>query len=93
VVRGRLWRCANPSLPAPERQRLVAELMAARRSVAAARRSGDASALAWARAAVDAAKRGLGERGPVWWADGAPDYNRLLVRGTPYAGWHAEHRP
>lgn len=25
------------------------------------------------RARVDAAKHGLGERGPVWWDDGAPD--------------------
>ena len=40
------------------------------------------------RAAVDAAKRALGERGPVWWTDGAPDLNRRLARNTPYAGWH-----
>ena len=25
------------------------------------------------------------ERGPVWRTDGAPDYNRRLVRDTPYA--------
>ena len=31
----------------------------------------------------------LGERGPVWWTDGAPDYHRVLVRNSPYAGWHA----
>ncbi len=42
-----------------------------------------------ARAAVDAAKVGLGERGPVWWDDGEPDYNRRLVRNTPYATWYA----
>jgi hypothetical protein len=41
-----------------------------------------------ARQAVDAAKRGLGERGPLWWNDGAPDYNRRMVRNTPYAGWY-----
>ena len=90
VVRGRLWRCADPSLPAADRLRLVGELMAARRDVAAAQRTRNAVALAWARTAVDAAKRGLGERGPVWWTDGAPDYNRHLVHGTPYAGWHVE---
>ena len=90
VVRGRLWRCANPALPAAERERLVRELMAARRAVAGARRAGNAAGLAAARAAVDAAKRGLGERGPVWWADGAPDYNRQLARNTPYAAWYAE---
>ena len=89
VVRGRLWRCADPSLPAAERRRLVADLMAARRAVAAGRRAGDAAVDAAARAAVDAAKRGLGERGPVWWTDGAPDYNRRLARNTPYAAWVA----
>ena len=89
VVRGRLWRCSDPSLPSADRERLVAELMAARRAVAAARQAADTGALASARAAVDLAKRGLGERGPVWWAEGAPDYNRRLVSGTPYAAWHA----
>ena len=93
VVRGRLWRCANPHLPEAERQRLVRELMAARRAMGAARRQGDLPALAQARAAVDAAKVALGERGPVWWNDGAPDYNRRLVKNTPYAGWHAEREP
>ena len=48
---------------------------------------GDAAALAAARGAVDAAKVALGERGPVWWGDGAPDYNRRMARGTPYADW------
>jgi hypothetical protein len=36
---------------------------------------------------VDAAKRALGERGPPWWDDGAPDYNRKMVGKTPYADW------
>nr|WP_244496706.1 hypothetical protein [Aureimonas ureilytica] len=44
---------------------------------------------ATARQAVDRAKRALGERGPVWWSDGAPDLNRRLVRNTPYADWYA----
>lgn len=89
VVRDRLWRCTDPSLPSAERQRLVADLMAARRAVAAALRSGDADAVAAARTSVDVAKRGLGERGPVWWDDGTPDYTRRLVRNTPYAAWFA----
>ena len=54
-------------------QTLVRELMNARRSRD--------------RASVDAAKRALGERGPVWWDDGAPDFNRHLAKNTPYAGW------
>lgn len=90
VVRGRLWRCSNPSLSAAERARLTRELMSARRAVRAALGGEDAAALAAARAAVDAAKRALGERGTVWWSDGAPDYNRRLVANTPYAGWYAE---
>jgi hypothetical protein len=81
---------ANPALPPEWRAALTRELMAARRRVAAANRAGDADALREAPAAVDAAKRALGERGPVWWADGAPDLNRRLARGTPYAAWYAE---
>ena len=42
-----------------------------------------------ARARVDAAKVALGERGPVWWTDGAPDLNRHLAKNTPYADWFA----
>ena len=89
VVRGRLWRRANPALTEDERQRLVAQLMAARRAVAAAKRAGDAGAEAQAHAAVDAAKVAVGERGPVWWDDGAPDLNRHMARNTPYAAWFA----
>jgi hypothetical protein len=89
VVRGRLWRMANPGLPECQRQALVQALMTARRAVGTARRAGDAAALVAARAAVDRAKRGLGERGPVWWNDGAPDLNRRMARTTDYAGWLA----
>ena len=59
--------------------------MAARRAVGTALRADDATAVKAARARVDAAKIALGERGPVWWSDGAPDYNRRLVKNTPYA--------
>ena len=90
VVRGRLWRRANPALSEADRTALVQELMSARRAVGAARRASDPAAERVARAAVDAAKLALGERGPVWWADGAPDYNRRTVRGTPYAAWYAQ---
>jgi hypothetical protein len=91
VVRGRLWRRANPNLGEDERQSLVATLMAARRAVAAARRAGNVSAEADAHTAVDAAKHGLGERGPVWWTDGAPNLNRHMARNTHYAAWFAGH--
>lgn len=89
VVRGRLWRRTNPDLPEDARQALVQQLMSARRAVRAARRAGDKDAEAQAHAAVDVAKQALGERGPVWWTDGAPDLNRRLIRNTPYAAWFA----
>jgi hypothetical protein len=88
VVRGRLWRKANPHLPANECKQLVADLMSARRAVKDA--TGDEEATRAARKAVDAAKVALGERGPVWWTDGAPDLNRHMARTTCYADWFAE---
>lgn len=87
TVRGRLWRCSDPGLPTGDRATLVRDLMAARRAVGAAKRAADRAAEAEAHAAVDRAKRGLGERGPVWWDDGAPDLNRHMARNTPYADW------
>lgn len=90
VVAGRLWRKSNPALAPEQRQEMVNRLMAARRQVGLARKAADPAAERSARAAVDAAKRDLGERGPVWWSDGAPDYNRKMVHNTPYAGWYAE---
>jgi hypothetical protein len=89
VVRGRLWRMADPSLSESDRDRFVKTLMTARREVGAARRGGDAEREAAARADVDRAKRALGERGPVWWSDGAPDFNRHMARTTLYADWLA----
>lgn len=89
VVRGRLWRTADPGLAPDVRQALVDALMRARRAVGVAKKAGDPAAERAARADVDAAKRALGERGPVWWTDGAPDYNRKLASNTPYADWFA----
>jgi len=87
VVRGRLWRASNPGLRADVRQRLVDELMNARRAVKTALNVEDTEGLRAARAKVQAAKEALGERGEVWWDDGAPDLNRRLVGNTPYAEW------
>ena len=87
VVAGVLWRTANPDLEPERRQALVQQLMNARRGLRDAEfRTEAARAL---RRAVDDAKRGLGERGLVWWTDGAPDLNRRRVEGTPYAAWFA----
>jgi len=63
--------------------------MDARREVGAAARANDGDRLAAARAAVQAAKVALGERGAPWWTDDAPDYNRHLVKNSPYAQWYA----
>ena len=89
VVAGRLWRTSNPDLAPDVRQQLVDQLMTARRQVGLAKKAGDTEAERAARSAVDAAKRALGERGPVWWTDGAPDLNRRMVANTPYADWYA----
>jgi hypothetical protein len=40
-----------------------------------------------ARALVGSAKVALGERGPVWWEDGSPDFNRYHVRKHALCGW------
>ena len=90
VVRGRLWRAANPQLSDEDRARWTSALMDARRAVSAAKRGDDAAAERRARRGVQRAKVALGERGAVWWTDGAPDYNRRLARNTPYAAWFEE---
>jgi hypothetical protein len=87
VVRGRLWRLSNPSLEPEAHERLVRDLMNARRAV---KECTDSKERIAARLRVDAAKRALGERGKVWWEDGAPDYNRKLAVITPYASWFTE---
>lgn len=90
VVRGRLWRASNPMLAVERREALVRQLMDARRAL---RRDAPDHGRAIARRQVEAAKRGLGERGPVWWTDGAPDYNRRLAKNTPYAAWFESLTP
>lgn len=63
--------------------------MHARRAVRDALKEDGEAGMKAARARVDAAKRDLGERGPVWWIDGAPDENRKLARNSTYAVWFA----
>ncbi|RUN78596.1 hypothetical protein EJC47_00640 [Sphingomonas sp. TF3] len=80
---------SDPALQADRREQLVKELMAARRKVGAMWRAGDEGGESAVHEAVDRAKRALGERGPVWWHDGAPDLNRHMARTTPSADWYA----
>ena len=89
VVRGRLWRMSDPRLGEAKRAALTSELMRARRAVGVALRAGEVGTLAEARAAVDAAKIALGERGAVWWGDGSPDENRRMAKNSSYAHWWA----
>ncbi len=89
VVRGRLWRMSDPRLDPCRRAEYVSKLMQARRAVGVARRAGDADAERQAHDAVYHAKIALGERGPVWWDGGAPDFTRHMVKNTPYADWFA----
>ncbi len=89
VVRGRLWRCTDPFLPAERRAELTRALMDARRNKGHAMRAGDAAGREEARQRVDAAKQALGERGAVWWTDGAPNWDRHMALTTPYADWFA----
>lgn len=82
VVRGRLWRMANPGLGEAERADLVGRLMEAQRAVRGAKKAADPDAEATAHRAVEEVKQALGERGPVWWATG-----RQISTGT----WRRTH--
>jgi hypothetical protein len=67
VVDGRRWRAADPDLPEDVRARLLHHLGVARSAVRTSGRAGDPAAVAAARARVQLAKTGLGERGAAWW--------------------------
>ena len=86
VAKGRLWRKTDPRLDDSTRRAAVKRLMQARRAVGQADTPEDERA---ARDAVDAAKRDLGERGPVWWEDGALDEGGRHPKNTSYADWWA----
>lgn len=89
VVKGRLWRCTNPALDPKERDILVRQLMAGWSAKRQANKLADTERREHAMQSINNAKIALGERGPVWWTDDAPDYNRHMARTTPYADWFA----
>lgn len=74
AVRGGLCWLSNPALEPPTRERLVSALKVARRVVLTTRQGNRAQEAA-ADEEVEQAKTALGERGPIWWNDGAPDLN------------------
>lgn len=84
VSRGLLWRKGDPSLSDSARRAAIKALMQARQ---AERRAGEGADLLAARDAVEAAKRRLGEHGPVWWDDGAPDESGLHPLSSRYRDW------
>lgn len=75
VIDGRRWRRTDPSLPDDVQEALRSHLGRARSAVRAGKAAGDDRAIAAARRRVDAAKHGLGERGPRWWDE--PETDRL----------------
>lgn len=86
VSKGQLWRKTDPRLNDSERRAAIKAMMQARRDIGQAT---TASETQDARARIDAAKTRLGEKGPVWWDDGAPDESGLLPESSSYAGWWA----
>lgn len=91
VAKNRLWRCTDPRLTEEQKRVHIKALMKARRAVRSAQQQGDDDALCQARQSVQEAKEALGERGPVWWEDGAPDEGGLAPHNSSYAQWWASH--
>ena len=86
VSKNKLWRKTDPRLTNTERRAAIKAMMQARRDVASAQTEADERD---ARARIDAAKTQLGEAGPVWWDDGAPDESGLTPANSSYADWWA----
>lgn len=91
IAKNQLWRCTDPRLSDDEKRTHIKALMKARRAVRTAQQQNDEIALRQAREAVQSAKELLGERGPVWWQDGAPDEGGLAPHNSSYAEWWASH--
>lgn len=83
AAKNRLWRCTDPRLDEDEKRTHTKALMKARRAVRTAQQQDDEDALCEARNAVQTAKEALGERGPVWWDDEAPDEAALHLTIAP----------
>ncbi len=72
IVNGRRWRTTDPRLDEETRQKLVNNLMQARRDIATAHRTKDVDLETDARRRVHCAKVALGERGTPWWERPVP---------------------
>ncbi|GLY02667.1 MULTISPECIES: hypothetical protein [Actinoplanes] len=82
VVSGRRWRATDPEIGEEAAATLRKALMAARRDVGAATRSGQDPAPA--RARVQIAKVALGERGTPWWEQTLDERRRRWQDGLDY---------
>ena len=82
VVDGRRWRTADPALPDDVRERLLHHLGVGRSGVRTAKTAGDDAAVAAARARVQLAKTGLGERGTAWWEQSAAERRKRWEDGA-----------
>jgi len=91
IAKNRLWRCTDPRLSEDEKRTHIKALMKARRAVRSAQQQNDETALRQAREGVQTAKEALGERGPVWWQDGALDEDGFAPHNSSYADWWKEH--
>jgi hypothetical protein len=92
VAKNRLWRCTDPRLDEDEKRTHIKALMKARRAVRTAQQQDDEDALRQARNMVQNAKEALGERGPVWWDDDAPDEGGWAPHNSSYAEWWESKR-
>ena len=92
VAKNRLWRCTDPRLNDHDKRAYIKALMKARRDVRNAQQQKDEAALQQACDDVQSAKELLGERGPVWWQDGAPDEGGVAPHNSSYAEWWASNR-
>lgn len=84
VISGRRWRATDPEIPEDVAAVLRKALMAARRDVGRALRSGGDPASA--RARVGIAKVALGERGTPWWEQTAEQRRRRWEDGVAELG-------
>ena len=90
VVRGNLCRRSNPGLTPDQRAALVARLRDAEQRI----QTNTDNYLAVREAKTIAARTlvELGERGPVWWRDGAPDLHGQPIKQSPYGKWWDDHQ-
>ena len=87
VVGDKLLRSYNPDLPNDRIDELLIVLFNSRRDLRRARQR-EGTEPPELVGAIEAARLALGQSGPVWWDDGAPDLDGAPVLSTCYAEWY-----